>query len=49
MTHSQLLKGPKCGSKWNTAEEGGVEACSVAHNTLRGRRVEGRVGAPGWD
>ncbi len=24
----------------------GVGACSLAHNTLR---VEGRVGAPGWD
>ncbi len=37
VTHSQLLKGPKCGSKWNTAKEGGVEARSLAHNTLRGR------------
>jgi hypothetical protein len=37
VTHSQLLKGPKCGSKWNTAEEGGVGAHSLAHNTLRGR------------
>jgi hypothetical protein len=37
MTHSQLFKGPKCGSKWNIAEEGGVGARSLAHNTLRGR------------
>ncbi len=37
MTHSQLLKGPKCGSKWNIAEEGGVRAHSLAHNILRGR------------
>jgi hypothetical protein len=36
VTHSQLLKGPKCGSKWNTTE-GGVGARSLAHNTLRGR------------
>ncbi len=37
LTHSQLLKGFKCGSKWNTAEEGGVGACSLTHNTLKGR------------
>jgi hypothetical protein len=37
MTHSQLFKGPKCGSKWNAAEKGGVGARSLAHNTLRGR------------
>ncbi len=39
MTHSQLLKGPKGGSKWNTVEEGGVGARSLTHNTLRGRRA----------
>jgi hypothetical protein len=39
MTHSQLLKGPKCGSKWNTVEEGRVGARSLAHNTLRGKRA----------
>jgi len=37
LMHSQLLKGPKCGSKWNTTEERGVGACSLAHNILRGR------------
>jgi len=37
LTHSQLLKGPKCGSKWNTTEEGIVGARSLAHNTLKGR------------
>jgi hypothetical protein len=37
MTHSQLIKGPKCGSKWNTSEEGGVGAHSLVHNTLKGR------------
>ncbi len=36
MTHSRLLKGPKCGPKEETTEEG-VEARSLAHNTLRGR------------
>jgi hypothetical protein len=37
MTHSQLLEGLKCESKYKTAEEGGVRARSLAHNTLRGR------------
>jgi hypothetical protein len=37
MTHSQLLKGLKCEPKYKTAEEGGVGARSLAHNTLRGR------------
>jgi hypothetical protein len=37
MTHSQLLEGLKCESKWKTTEEGGVETRSLAHNTLRGR------------
>jgi hypothetical protein len=37
VTHSQLLEGLKCESKWKTVEEGGVETCSLAHNTLRGR------------
>ncbi len=37
MTHSQLLEGLKCESKWKIAEEGGVETRSLAHNTLRGR------------
>jgi hypothetical protein len=36
MTHSQLLKGPKCGPKWRTAEEERVGARCLAHNTLRG-------------
>jgi hypothetical protein len=26
-THSQLLEGLKCESKWKTAEEGGVGTC----------------------
>jgi hypothetical protein len=46
LTHSQLLEGLKCESKWKTAEEGGVGTRSLAHNTWG---VEGRVGAPGWD
>jgi hypothetical protein len=37
MTHSQLLAGLKCESKWKTAEERGVGMRSLAHNTLRGR------------
>jgi len=37
MTHSQLLEGLKCESKWKTVEEGGVGTRSLAHNTLRGR------------
>jgi hypothetical protein len=37
MTHSQLLAGLKCESKWKTTEEGGVGMRSLAHNTLRGR------------
>jgi len=37
MTHSQFLKGFKCEPKWKAAEEGGVGARSLAHNTLRGR------------
>jgi hypothetical protein len=36
MTHSQLLEGLKCESKWKTVE-GGVGTRSLAHNTLRGR------------
>jgi hypothetical protein len=39
MTHSQLLKGPKCGPKWKTLEKEGIGAHSLAHNTLRGRGV----------
>ncbi len=39
MTHSQLLEGLKCESKQKTMEEGGVGACSLAHNILRGRGV----------
>jgi hypothetical protein len=46
VTHSQLLEGLKCEYKWKTAEEGGVGARSLAHNTWG---VKGRVGAPGWD
>jgi hypothetical protein len=37
VTHSQLLEGLKCESKWKTTEEGGVGMYSLAHNTLRGR------------
>ncbi len=40
------LEGLKCESKWKTAEEWGVGARSLAHNTWG---VEGRVGAPRWD
>jgi hypothetical protein len=35
--HPQLLEGLKCESKWETTEEGGVEARSLAHGTLRGK------------
>jgi len=35
MTHSQLLEGLKCESKYKTTKEGGVEAHSLTHNTLR--------------
>jgi hypothetical protein len=37
LTHSQLLEGLKCESKWKTTEEGRVGARSLTHNTLRGR------------
>jgi len=37
LTHSQLLKGLKCESKWKTSEEGGIGTHSLAHNTLRDR------------
>ncbi len=37
LMHSQLLKGLKCEPKQKAAEEGGVGARSLAHNTLRGR------------
>jgi hypothetical protein len=37
LTHPQLLEGLKCESKWETTEEGGAGAHSLAHNTLRGR------------
>jgi len=36
MTYSQLLGGFKSESKYKTEERGGVGACSLAHNTLRG-------------
>jgi len=36
MMHSQLLEGLKSESKYKTTEGGGVGACSLAHNTLRG-------------
>jgi hypothetical protein len=39
MTHSQLLEGLKCESKWKTTEEGGVGMRSLTHNTWRGRGV----------
>jgi len=39
LTHSQLLEGLKNESKYKTTEEGGVEARSLAHNILRGRRA----------
>ncbi len=37
ITHSQLFKGLKCEPKQKTAEERGVGARSLAHNTLRVR------------
>jgi hypothetical protein len=37
LTHFQLLKGLKSEFKYKTMEGGGVEARSLAHNTLRGR------------
>jgi hypothetical protein len=36
MTCSQLLEGFKCESKLKTTEEQGVEARSLARNTLEG-------------
>jgi len=39
MTHSQLLAILKSESKYKIAEGGGVRACSLTHNTLRGRRA----------
>ncbi len=44
LTHSQLLAGLKCESKWKTAEEGRVRMRSQAHNTLRGRGACWRSG-----
>jgi hypothetical protein len=35
MTHSQLFEGFENESKWKTVERGGVEARSLAHNTLK--------------
>ncbi len=35
--HSQLLERLKCESKQKTMEERGVEACSLARSTLKGR------------
>ncbi len=46
LTRPQFLEGLKCEPKWKTAEEGGVGARSLTHNTWG---VEGRVGGPGWD
>jgi len=37
--HSQLLERLKGESKYKTTEEGGIEARSLAHSTLRGRGV----------
>ncbi len=37
LTHSQLFEGLESESKQKTAEGGGVGACSLAQNTLRGR------------
>ncbi len=37
LTHSQLLIRLKSESKYKTTERGGVGACSLAHNTLKGR------------
>jgi len=37
VTHSQLLARFKSESKYKIAEEGGVRARSLAHNTLTGR------------
>jgi len=39
LTHSQLLARLKSESKYKTTEGGGVGACPLAHNTLRGRRA----------
>jgi hypothetical protein len=39
LTHSQLLEGFKCESKYNTIEEGRIGARSLTHNTLRGKRA----------
>ncbi len=36
MTHSKLLEGLKCESKFKTTEERGIEARSLAHSSLRG-------------
>jgi hypothetical protein len=36
MTHPQLLVGLKCESQTETAEGQGVEARSLAHNTIEG-------------
>jgi hypothetical protein len=36
-THSQLLEGLKCESKWKAAEERGVGTRSLVHHTLKGR------------
>jgi hypothetical protein len=37
VTHSQLLEGLKCESKWKTTKEGGFQPRSLTHNTLRGK------------
>jgi hypothetical protein len=39
LTHFQLLARFKSESKYKTAKGGGVGARSLAHNTLKGRRV----------
>jgi hypothetical protein len=39
MTHSQLLAKLKSESKYKTTKGGGVEAHSLVHNTLRGKRA----------
>jgi len=39
LTHSQLLEGFKCESKYKIAKGGGIGARSLVHNTLRGKGV----------
>jgi hypothetical protein len=47
MTHSQLLEGLKCESQ--TENNGRVRSWGTLSGSQHYTRVEGRVGAPGWD